>query len=87
MPASTLLSLEAANMFCGKEANDLSNSLHLKLTEVNLPSIEENYSDHRGLGAPVAIEIDTVINRLECTFYNRRCRPPGVRTPSVVAPG
>lgn len=68
MSANTLYTLEAANMFLGKEATDQSNALHLKLTEVKLPSIEEQYADHRGLGAPVGIEIDTVINRLECAF-------------------
>lgn len=63
---SNLLIMEAANLFCGDD--DPSNSLHLELSELKLPGLEENYSDYMPGGAPVAIEIDTHINRLEATF-------------------
>lgn len=60
--------VEAANLFCGSAPADSSASNHLTLTEFQLPSFEEQYSDHRAGGAPVAIEIDTVVARLECNF-------------------
>lgn len=60
--------MEAANLFCGKEAQDVSVSNHLTLTEIKLPALDEVYVDHRAGGAPVAIEIDTVINKFESTF-------------------
>lgn len=64
-----LLTMEAANIFCGvAEPSDPANSNHLRLTDVKLPGLDEQYVDHRAAGAPVAIEIDTVFARLECTF-------------------
>jgi P2 family phage contractile tail tube protein len=64
-----LLTMEAANIYCGvQEPNDVLNSNHLRLTDVKLPGMDEQYSDHRAAGAPIAIEIDTFIARLECTF-------------------
>jgi P2 family phage contractile tail tube protein len=60
--------MEAANLFCGKDPKDVSVSNHLVLTEIKLPALDEVYVDHRAGGAPVAIEIDTVINKLESTF-------------------
>jgi P2 family phage contractile tail tube protein len=64
-----LLTMEAANIFCGVEApSDPTQSNHLRLTDIKLPGMDEQYVDHRGAGAPVAIEIDTVFARLECTF-------------------
>lgn len=64
-----LLTMEAANIFCGVEApSDPSQSNHLRLTDIKLPGMDEQYVDHRAAGAPVAIEIDTVFARLQCDF-------------------
>ena len=60
--------MEAANLYCGDSASDANASNHLTLTELKLPGLDLQYVDHRAGGAPVAIEIDTVIARLECTF-------------------
>lgn len=53
-------------MYCGTRPN--SASLHLKLTDVKLPTIEEIYIDHRAGGAPVAVEIDVMMAKLSCEF-------------------
>lgn len=66
MPTSSLITMDAANMYCGKGAN--SGSLHLKLIDVKLPSIEEIYIDHRAGGAPVMVEIDVMLGKLACEF-------------------
>ena len=64
MPSNVYL-MEACNLFCG----DVSpQSQHLTLSELKLPGLEENYVDHVAGGAPLGIEIDTHINRLEATF-------------------
>lgn len=63
-----VLTLEAANIYCGSAPGDNQWSNHLQLTEVKLPGFDEQYVDHRPGGAPVAIEIDTQIARFECTF-------------------
>jgi P2 family phage contractile tail tube protein len=60
--------MEAANLFCGESPSDANASNHLTLTELKLPGLDMQYVDHRAGGAPVAIEIDTIIARLECTF-------------------
>lgn len=67
MPNAVLV-MDYANMFCGSDVTDDSASNHLILTEVKLPSMEVQYSDHRAGGAPIYIEIATGIARLECTF-------------------
>jgi phage tail tube protein FII len=41
---------------------------HLQIQELKLPGLEENYVDHVAGGAPVAIEVQMYINRLEATF-------------------
>jgi uncharacterized protein len=64
--AGTIYIMEAANLFCGDEAD--SESQHLRLSEIKLPGLEENYVDHVAGGAPLAIEVDTHINKLEATF-------------------
>ena len=64
----TLLVLEKANMFCGREPSDVNNGLYLELTEVKLPSMNEQYVDHRAGGVPIAIEVDTMFAKLESTF-------------------
>lgn len=69
MPVTPLLTMEAANIFCGvQQPDNINNSNHLRLTDVKLPGMDEQYVDHRAAGAPVAVEIDTVFARLECTF-------------------
>jgi phage tail tube protein FII len=65
MPADIFV-MEAANLFCGD--HDPSASNHLTLTELKLPALENNFSDHNPGGAPIAIEINTHVNRLEATF-------------------
>jgi phage tail tube protein FII len=64
----TLLVLEKANMFCGREPSDVNNGLYLELTEVKLPAMNEQYVDHRAGGVPIAIEVDTMFAKLESTF-------------------
>lgn len=68
MSSNTIYTMDEANMFCGAQPTDQSASLHLKLVEVKIPAVDEQYVDHRGCGSPVAIEIDTIIARFECTF-------------------
>jgi phage tail tube protein FII len=63
---NNVYSMEGCNLFCGD--HDPSASNHLVLQEMKLPALEENYVDHAAGGAPVAIEIDTHVNRLEATF-------------------
>jgi phage tail tube protein FII len=66
---SPLLTMEAANIFCGVNApDDKTGSNHLRLTDVKLPGLDEQYTDLRAAGAPVTLEINTVFARLECTF-------------------
>lgn len=64
LAGTSVRTLEAANLFCG--ATGQSN--HLRLANVKLPDVEEVYVDHRPGGAPVAIEVDVMIQRLECDF-------------------
>lgn len=56
--------LEAANLTCGLDGNHN----HLRLLDVHLPTLEEAYLDHRPGGAPVAIEVDVMMNKFECDF-------------------
>ena len=60
--------MEDANLFCGVGPTDNVASNHLILTELKLPGLDMQFVDHRAGGAPVAIEISTVIARLEATF-------------------
>jgi uncharacterized protein len=64
--ANNVFIMEAANLFCGDI--DPSKSNHLTLSELKLPTLEENMVDHIPGGAPVGVEIDTHINKLEATF-------------------
>lgn len=64
MGFSPLLSFEAANIFCGAEGD----TNHLRLTNVRLPGYEEIYLDHKPGGAPIAIEVDILMNKLQCDF-------------------
>ena len=63
---ATILTLEAANLYCGDI--DPSASNHITLQTLKLPGVENNYVDHAPGGSPMAIEISTHINRLEATF-------------------
>jgi hypothetical protein len=63
-----VLTMEKANLYCGAAPTDTNASNHLTITELKLPGLDEQYTDHRPGGAPVAIEIDTIIARLESTF-------------------
>lgn len=60
--------MESANLYCGSAPDDSGASNHLVLTELKLPALDTQYTSHRAGGAPVEIEIDTVMARLECTF-------------------
>jgi phage tail tube protein FII len=62
------LVLDAANLYCGTAPDDERRSNHLVLTELVLPTMEIQYVDHRPGGAPVAVEIDVVMTRMELSF-------------------
>src|SRR4029077_9622670 len=67
----TIYTMESANMLVGDTGDNASApgiSTHLTLQELKLPALEENYVDHNPGGAPLAIEIPTHMNKLECTF-------------------
>ena len=64
--ANTIYVMEAANLFAGDHDPTASN--HLTLAQLQLPALEENYADHVAGGAPIGIEVDTHINRLEAGF-------------------
>jgi phage tail tube protein FII len=64
----TILNLEKANMFCGREPSDVNAGLYLELTEFKLPAMNETYVDHRAAGVPMGIEIDTIFAKPEATF-------------------
>jgi phage tail tube protein FII len=64
-----LLTLEAANLFAGATApGDVHASNHLRLLNVKLPGMVEEYLDHRPGGSWLGIEIDVQINKLQCDF-------------------
>ena len=65
---ATVFIMEAANLFAGDGEQGTAQSNHLQLTEVKLPGLEENFADHVATGAPVAVEFDTHMLRLEVTF-------------------
>ena len=67
MPNPVMI-MDYANLFCGAGPQDDNKSNHLVLTELNLPAMDVQYSDHRAAGAPVYIELDTGMARLETTF-------------------
>jgi P2 family phage contractile tail tube protein len=67
--SNSVWTMEEANIFCGSGPLDGTNSSnHLTLTEVKLPGLDQQYVDHRAGGAPVTVEISTIMARLECTF-------------------
>ena len=63
-----LMVMDYANLFCGSGPSDDAASNHLILTELNLPAMDVQYNDHRAAGAPIYIELDTGMARLETTF-------------------
>jgi P2 family phage contractile tail tube protein len=65
---NTPLILDYANLYCGSAPGDASKSNHLVLSELKLPTMEIQYVDHRAGGAPVAVEIDVVMTRMELEF-------------------
>jgi phage tail tube protein FII len=60
--------MDYANLFCGAGPADDVASNHLTLTELNLPAMDVQYADHRAAGAPIYIELETGMARLEATF-------------------
>src|SRR3954465_3253634 len=67
----TIFVREGANLMvgdAGRGPGAAGLTTHLVLQELKLPTIEENYVDHNAGGAPVGIEIQTHINKLEATF-------------------
>jgi len=69
MPNPVLV-LEYANLFCGSGPQDVTKSNHLTLMQVQLPTLDIQYVDHRLGAAPVAIEIDVQIARFEIKFQH-----------------
>lgn len=67
MPNPVMI-MDYANLFCGAGPQDDAASNHLVLTELNLPAMDVQYADHRAAGAPIYIEFDTGMARLETTF-------------------
>lgn len=66
MAKQTMYVLEAVNLFVDND--DPTSSKYLTLTELKLPTLEENFADHSPGGAPVGIEIAVGIKKLEPTF-------------------
>jgi P2 family phage contractile tail tube protein len=64
----TILTLDKANMFAGREPSDVNQGLYLELTEFKLPAMNEQYVDHRAGGVPIGIEVDTMFAKMEATF-------------------
>lgn len=64
---STLYVVSGANMFVGTEDPVLANKF-LTLTELKLPALQAQYQEHMAGGAPVGIEVETGIQKLEPTF-------------------
>lgn len=67
---ATIYSMESVNLICGDEGNEAQPgiSTHLTLNELKLPAMEETYVDHIPGGAPMGVEINMHLNRLEATF-------------------
>jgi len=62
--------MEAVNMICGNAGDAASPgiSTHLEISELKLPTLEENNVDHTAGGAMLQIEIPMYVNKLEATF-------------------
>jgi hypothetical protein len=48
--ANDIITLEAANLFCGDHDPSAENSNHLTIQNLKLPGLEENNSDHTAGG-------------------------------------
>lgn len=66
--SNPILVMDYANLFCGSAPSDDTKSNHLTLMQVQFPTMDVQYVDHRPGGAPVAIEIDTIMARFEVKF-------------------
>lgn len=77
--ANPFLALEHVNLFCGTENAGSEKSNHLILSELQLPKFEEQYIDHRPGGAPLAVEVDVIIQRLEASFQLAGMQPQVMR--------
>lgn len=66
MAKGTIYVMTAVNLFCGDD--DPTKSKGLTISELKLPSLEEEFADHKAGGAPVGIEIPVGIKKLEPTF-------------------
>lgn len=64
--ANTIYIMESVNLFCGDD--DPTNSKHLTLEEMKFPDLSAIYVDHMPGGAPVGIEVEVGISKLEPTF-------------------
>jgi phage tail tube protein FII len=67
MPNPVLV-MDYANLFCGSAPQNDKASNHLTLMQVQLPTLDIQYVDHRPGGAPVATEIDVQMARFEVKF-------------------
>jgi phage tail tube protein FII len=66
--ANQVWTLEDVNLFCGNGPNNNQDSNHLILSEMKLPGIDVQFTDHRAGGALLNMEINNMIARLESTF-------------------
>ena len=73
------LVLEHCNLFCGTETAGSAVSNHLILSELQLPKFAEQYIDHRPGGAPVAVEVDIILQHLEASFVLVGIQPQVMR--------
>jgi hypothetical protein len=73
------LVLEHCNLFCGTETAGPDVSNHLILNELQLPRFAEQYIGHSPGGAPVAVEIDVILQHLEASFVLAGIQPQVMR--------
>lgn len=66
MANGTMYIMTAANLFCGD--HDPTKSKHLTLDSLKLPSLEEEYAEHKPGGALVGVEFGLGIKKFEPTF-------------------
>ncbi len=66
MATGTIYVMTGVNLFCGDD--DPTKSKALTISELKLPSLEEEYADHKPGGGMVGIEIPVGIKKLDSTF-------------------
>lgn len=66
MASGTIYVMTAVNLFCGD--HDPTKSKHLTIDELKLPSLEEEYAEHKPGGGLVGVEFGLGIKKLEPTF-------------------